>query len=113
MDASLPTCGALAIAGAVVAGGVGTHETALPTPERVNLGGRCVVPGLGDAHVHFPSWALSRHDVQLEGATSRAEALDRVARHPRRGGWLRGGGWRDADWVEPPTRAALDAVIPA
>lgn len=110
MDASLPTCGALAIAGAVVAGGVGTHETALPTPERVNLGGRCVVPGLGDAHVHFPSWALSRHDVQLEGATSRAEALDRVARHPRRGGWLRGGGWRDADWVEPPTRAALDAV---
>ena len=41
MDASLPAA-ALAIAGDRIAGGVGTHETALPTPERVDLGGRCV-----------------------------------------------------------------------
>lgn len=109
MDPSLPTCAALAIAGPLVAGGVGTHEWALPTPERVDLGGRCVVPGFGDAHVHFPTWALARHDVQLDGA-SLAEALDRAARHPRAGRWLRGTGWRDADWPEKPSREALDAV---
>ncbi|MGL6280230.1 MAG: amidohydrolase [Gaiella sp.] len=110
LDPSLPSAGALAIAGELVAGGVGTHEAALPTPDRVDLGGRCVVPGLNDAHVHFPTWALARRDVQLEGATSLPEALDRVARHPRRGTWIRGTGWRDAAWPVKPTAAALDAV---
>jgi predicted amidohydrolase YtcJ len=110
LDASLPTAGALAIAGDRVAGGVGTHESALPTPERVDLGGRCVVPALADAHVHFPTWALARSDVRLEGASSLAEALARVAAHPRRGTWIRGTGWRDAAWTERPTAAALDAV---
>lgn len=110
LDASLPTCGALSIAGDHIAGGVGTHERALPTPDHVDLRGRCVVPAFNDAHVHFPSWALSRGDVQLEGAASAAEALDRVARHPRRGAWIRGRGWRDALWPERPSAAALDAV---
>jgi len=110
MDPSLPTCGALAIAGPLIAGGVGTHETALPGPERVNLGGRCVLPAFTDAHVHFPSWSLARHDVRLDGAASLAEALDRVSRHPRRGTWIRGTGWRDAGWDQKPSRAALDGV---
>ena len=110
MDPSLPTCAALAVAGPLVAGGVGTHETALPTPERVDLAGRCVVPGFGDAHVHFPTWALARHDVQLEGCVSLAEALDRAGRHSRAGGWLRGTGWRDADWAEKPSCQALDTI---
>lgn len=110
MDASLPTCGALAIAGPLVAGGVGTHEAALPTPDRVDLAGRCVLPGFNDAHVHFPTWSLARRDVRLEGASSLAEALDRVARHARHGAWVRGTGWRDAAWTEKPSRHALDAV---
>ncbi len=110
LDASLPTAGALAIAGDRIAGGVGTHESALPTPDRVDLRGRCVVPAFADAHVHFPSWALARSDVRLEGASSLAEALARVAAHPRRGTWIRGTGWRDAAWAEPPTATALDAV---
>jgi len=46
LDPSLPTASALAIAGDRIAGGVGTHETALPGPERVDLGRRCVVPGI-------------------------------------------------------------------
>ena len=32
LDPALPKAGALAIAGDVVAGGVGTHETALASP---------------------------------------------------------------------------------
>ncbi len=115
MDASLPTARALAIAGDRVAGGVGTHETALPTPDRVDLGGRCVLPGFSDAHVHFPSWALARRHVRLEGCGSLAEAVARVgaaARTAAPGRWLLGHGWRSAEWrpeVEP-TRADLDAV---
>ena len=58
MDPALPVARALAIAGERIAGGVGVHETALPTPDVVDLGGRCVVPGFTDSHVHFPTWSL-------------------------------------------------------
>ena len=111
-DPSLPTAAALWIAGDRVAGGVGVHETALPSPETVDLGGRCVLPGFTDSHVHFPTWALSQRDVKLDGCGSLAEALDRVRAHPRDGAWLRGQGWRDAEWPDgPPTAAALDSVV--
>jgi hypothetical protein len=110
MDASLPTARALAIAGDQVAGGVGTHETALPSPEVVDLGGRCALPGFTDSHVHFPTWSLSQRDVGLEGVSGLAEALERVRGHPRRGTWIRGTGWRSADWETQPTKDALDDV---
>ena len=110
MDPSLPVARALAIAGDRVAGGTGTHERALPSPDVVDLGGRCVVPGFTDSHVHFPTWSLSRHDVKLDGASSLAEALERVRAHPGRDSWVRGTGWRAADWSEQPTKEALDAV---
>jgi predicted amidohydrolase YtcJ len=110
MDPSLPTSAALVIAGDRVVGGVGAHESALPTPDRVDLGGRCVLPAFTDAHVHFPTWSLARKDVRLEDAGSLAEAVARVAAHPRHGTWLRGTGWRDALWAEHPSRQALDGV---
>jgi predicted amidohydrolase YtcJ len=110
LDPSLPTARALAIAGSRVAGGVGTHENVLPSPEVVDLGGRCVLPGFTDSHVHFPTWSLSRRDVKLEGAAGLAEALERVRAHSRHGEWIRGYGWRSAEWDEQPTAAALDAV---
>jgi predicted amidohydrolase YtcJ len=110
LDPSLPTARALAIAGAYVAGGVSAHETALPSPERVDLGGRCVLPGFTDSHVHFPTWSLSQREVKLEGVASLAEALERVRTHPRHGEWIRGYGWRSAEWDEQPTAAALDEV---
>jgi predicted amidohydrolase YtcJ len=110
MDPALPTARALAVAGDRIAGGVGTHETALPTPDRVDLAGRCVLPAFTDSHVHFPTWSLARRDVRLDGATSLAEALERVRTARRHGSWVRGTGWRDASWEATPTAAALDAV---
>jgi predicted amidohydrolase YtcJ len=115
LEPSLPTARALAIAGEWIAGGVGTHETALAGPDRVDLGDRCVVPGFNDAHVHFPSWAAAQREVRLEGTRSLEEALARVgdaAATVQRGRWLRGRGWRSGDWepVVEPTREALDAV---
>jgi predicted amidohydrolase YtcJ len=115
MDPALPTARALAIAGDRVAGGEGTHESALPSRARIDLGGRCVVPGFTDSHVHFPQWALAQRQVRLEGATSLAEAVERVAEAARsapRGVWLRGTGWRSGDWSPPaePTKEALDQV---
>src|SRR5919108_642239 len=70
LDPSLPTTSALAIAGDRIAGGGGTHETALPSPERVDLGGRWVPPGVSEAPGHFPTWALARREVRLGGGAS-------------------------------------------
>jgi predicted amidohydrolase YtcJ len=115
MDASIPVARAVAIAGDRVAGGVGTHETALASPDRVDLGGRCVLPGFSDAHVHFPSWSIAQREVRLEDTSSLDDTLRRVAAEVgsvEPGRWLRGRGWRSGDWspaVEP-TRQALDAV---
>jgi predicted amidohydrolase YtcJ len=115
MDPSLPTARGLAIAGEWIAGGVGTHELALPGPDRVDLGGRCVLPGFTDSHVHFPTWAVARHEVRLEDTVSMDEALARVREavpKVERGGWLRGRGWRSGDWSPPvePTKEALDEI---
>jgi predicted amidohydrolase YtcJ len=114
MEPSLPTARGLAIAGEWIAGGVGTHETALASPDRVDLGGRCVLPGFTDSHVHFPTWAMAQHEVRLEDAGSLDEALARVraALPARPGTWLLGRGWRSGDWqpeVEP-TKELLDEV---
>ncbi|TML21666.1 MAG: hypothetical protein E6G28_07895 [Actinobacteria bacterium] len=110
MDPALPLARALALAGDRIAGGVGTHETALPSPEVIDLGGRSVLPGFSDSHVHFPTWSLARRDVTLDGASSVAECLERVRAHPRHGDWIRGTGWRSATWEIQPTRQALDEV---
>jgi predicted amidohydrolase YtcJ len=115
MEPTLPVARALAIAGDRIAGGVGTHETALASPDRVDLGGRCVLPGLNDSHVHFPTWALAQRQVRLEGTASLDEALQRVAAATKEiqpGRWLRGMGWRAGDWSPPtePTKEALDRV---
>jgi predicted amidohydrolase YtcJ len=118
MDPSLPLARSLAIAGDRIVGGVGAHEGALPGPERVDLGGRCVVPGFTDSHVHFPTWAVAQGEMRLEGTRSLDEAVarvrDAVVKTGRTSRWLRGRGWRSGDWspaVEP-TRHDLDAIAP-
>jgi predicted amidohydrolase YtcJ len=115
MDPALPGARALAVAGDRIAGGIGTHETALASPDRVELGGRCVLPGFNDSHVHFPTWALAQRQIRLEGTTSLDDALTRIAAAAPAvapGSWLRGVGWRAGDWSPPvePTKEALDRV---
>jgi len=117
LDPSLAASRALAIAGDRIAGGVGTHETALASPEVVDLGGRCVLPGFTDSHVHFATWAVAQKEVRLEDTQTIEDALERVrAALPSvpRGAWLRGRGWRSGDWTPSvePTKELLDAIAP-
>jgi predicted amidohydrolase YtcJ len=109
LDPAAPVVGRLAITAGRIT------EAPAPGARRVDLEGRCLLPGFNDAHVHFPTWSLAQSQVRLEGAGSLAEAVGRVAdglAGARPGAWVRGIGWRDADWTEPPTRAALDAIAP-
>jgi len=87
LDPSLPAVSSLWIAAEWIAGGVGVHETSLPSPETVDLGGRCVLPGFTDSHVHFPTWAVAQHEVKLDGCSSLAEALERIRAAAAPGEW--------------------------
>src|SRR5437764_10608492 len=112
MDPRLPKVRALAVAGSLIAGGVDVREGDADTVghERIDLDGRCVLPGFTDAHVHFLAWALARRELDLSGCASMAEAVAAVRASGRRG-WILGHGWREAHWADgPPDKAALDAA---
>jgi predicted amidohydrolase YtcJ len=87
--------------------------------ERIDLDGRCVIPGLVDAHVHFRNFSMARRRVNLDFAASLEEVLQRIAayaaeeKHIERSGWLRGRGWVQGGWSEGrfPTAADLDQVV--
>jgi len=84
--------------------------------EVVDAGGRWVVPGLWDEHVHFDQWASSRRRIDLASARSAAQAAAIVAaqapRTARDDGLVVGRSFRDALWPDAPHRALLDAVVP-
>lgn len=87
--------------------------TAKPDADHIDLDGRTVVPGLWDEHVHIGQWAAHRRRLSVSDARSPQEVAARVGRaagahadaQP-----LVAVGMRDGHWVEPPTRALLDAA---
>ena len=85
----------------------------------VDLGGRTVIPGLIDSHMHAIRAALSYGtEVHWFGTTSIEEALGRLrtaARAAKPGAWLIvAGGWTDEQFRERrrPTQAELVAAAP-
>ena len=82
-----------------------------------DLGGRTVIPGLTDAHIHLEGYASALVSVDLFEVPSKAEALRRVAEraaHAAPGEWIQGRGWWQELWEGAafPTAADLDAVTP-
>ncbi len=85
----------------------------------VDLGGRTVIPGMIDSHIHAIRAALSyTTEVHWFGTASLAEALGRLreaARAATPGGWLIvAGGWTEEQFKERrrPTQAELLAAAP-
>jgi predicted amidohydrolase YtcJ len=115
LDPERPRAAALVLDGERIAAVLDDPADAPAGARAVDLAGACAIPGLVDAHVHFPSWALARRELRLFDCGSVDEALERVraaARDVPPGAWLRGRGWRDELWSEKPTRQALDAAAP-
>lgn len=112
LDPDHPHARAVLVRGERIAAVLDDPADAPGVSEQVELAG-CLLPGFTDAHVHLLSWAASREELRLEGATSLDAALARVRDglgDVRRRGWLRGFGWSAERWDAPPDRAALDAV---
>ncbi|MFZ1595749.1 MAG: amidohydrolase, partial [Anaerolineae bacterium] len=116
-DAERPTARAVALAGNRIleVGDDLSHLTG-PDTQTHDLGGRTLLPGFIDAHIHFVGWALQRRWVDLADVLSAAQALAVIARKAGQmapGRWLRGGGWDANVWPEGlPTRQTLDQVAP-
>ena len=67
-----------------------------------NLGGRSVIPGLTDAHIHLQQYALSMQKVNCETKTL-VECLRRVqdrTHHTLPGEWILGHGWNQNEWQD-------------
>jgi predicted amidohydrolase YtcJ len=81
----------------------------------IDLGGRFVMPGFNDAHLHLAQAGMQRLQVDLVGSVSLGELKQRVADYCRRAApraWIQGGGWDQTLWARDilPTRSDLDEV---
>ena len=78
----------------------------------VDAGGRWLVPGLWDNHVHFSQWSLGRQRLDLAAAASAREAALLVQQHLTSGSPVPfvGSGFRDGLWPDTPNLAVLDAA---
>ena len=85
MDPQVPTQRALAIAGERIAGGVGVHETALASPDVVDLGGRVVAARASPTRTSTSRPGRSRRRrSRSTAARSLDEALARIGDAERR-----------------------------
>jgi predicted amidohydrolase YtcJ len=85
--------------------------------DTIQLGGKFVMPGFNDAHVHLGFAAADMLALRLNGVASIEELQKRladfVAAH-KEGEWITGSGWDHTLWPDKkfPTRQQLDAVSP-
>lgn len=120
VDKSQPTAQALAVLGdrIVAVGsnaiidawrGLNTHV--------IDAGGKLLLPGFNDAHVHFVSGGMQLTNIQLNDATSPEEFARRIGERAKitpKGEWILGGNWDETKWSPPniPTRELIDALTP-
>jgi predicted amidohydrolase YtcJ len=83
--------------------------------EHQDMGGRTILPGLTDAHIHLQKYALSLSMVDCE-VKSKEQILQRVSERSRQtppGEWVLGHGWNQNTWGGVwPSATDLDAVAP-
>ena len=98
---------------------VGTRDEVLKTKgadtKIIDLGGRFVMPGFNDAHMHLAHAGQEKLSVNLVGAKTLDEFRERIrakVEKARPGEWIVGAGWDETLWPVKavPTRWDLDEV---
>ena len=120
VDKSLPMAQAVAILGdRFVAVGSSTDVDAWrgPKTEVIDAGGKLLLPGFNDAHVHFVSGGMQLDNIQLNDASSAEEFARRIGERAKvtpKGEWIVGGNWDETKWNPPniPTKELIDALTP-
>src|SRR5258706_4808938 len=86
-----------------------------PNTRVQDAGGKRLLPGFNDAHVHFTSGGQQLDNVQLNDVTSTQEFAHRVgerAGKTAKGEWILGGDWDETKWTpsQLPTKELIDAT---
>lgn len=87
-----------------------------PDSKVIDAGGRLLLPGIEDSHVHFVSGSESLAKVDLSGTRTVEEVQERIrkfaAEHPQ-AAWVQGRGWMYAAFPgNMPHKKFLDDVVP-
>jgi len=120
VDPETPRAEAFAVRGdrLLMVGAEATVLAAYPDAERIDAGGRTIVPGLIDAHVHLMGLGRALLQADLVGTPSKQAVIDTLtafAADLPEGAWLQGRGWDQNDWPSSPafpSRQDLDAAFP-
>jgi len=120
VDANHPKAQAVAVVGdRILAVGSNADVEGLrgPNTKMIDAGGKLLVPGFNDAHVHFVSGGLQLDSVQLNDVTSPDEFVHRIAVQAKKtpkGEWILGGDWDETKWpgATLPTKELIDPVTP-
>ena len=88
--------------------------------EQIDLGGKTVIPGLIDNHIHYLRGTnFAAYETRIHGVTSRAEVMARITARAEElgpGKWVFIlGGWHEQQFADKPggfTREELDAAAP-
>jgi predicted amidohydrolase YtcJ len=120
VDHAHPTAQAVAVLGErIVAVGTLSEVEGWRGPKTrvIDAGGKLLLPGFNDAHVHFVNGGLQLDAVQLNDATSPEEFKRRIADRAKsapKGEWIQGGDWDETKWTpaQLPTHQLIDDVTP-
>jgi predicted amidohydrolase YtcJ len=116
-DDAQPVAEAMAVAADRIVA-VGSNEEirklALPDTAVLDLGGRLVVPGFQDSHIHFPGRSVN--ELDLHGVETLKEFQQRLAdfakTHPSLP-WITGDGWGYSAFPDQTVdKKYIDAVVP-
>jgi predicted amidohydrolase YtcJ len=89
-----------------------------PQTKVIDAGGKLLLPGFNDAHVHFVQGGAQLDQVQLTDAATPEEFAKRMAAQVKKtpkGEWILGGRWDETKWPKPelPTKDLVDPVTGA
>jgi hypothetical protein len=92
------------------------NRTIGPRTRVVDAGGKMLVPGFIDSHVHFVTGGASLASVQLRDARTPAEFVRRIRDYARTlpaGAWITEGNWDHSLWGgELPRKEWIDSITP-
>lgn len=112
-DVSNPEASVLAVKGDKIIY-VGDDVDHYRADEKIDLGGKLVLPGFTDNHTHFLSAGYSLSSVKLKNAKTKEEFIKRIDEFCKANpgsGWILEGSWDHENWGgELPSKEWIDSV---
>lgn len=88
-----------------------------PHTKIIDAGGKLLLPGFNDAHLHFVGGGMDLDGIELKDAASSEEFAKRIGERAKttpKGQWILGGEWDETKWnpSNTPTAQLIDSLTP-